>query len=140
METTVKVGDKEYAIIKTGRAHAAQVLELTRWLSKYGAKAMSGISSDDAEDNGGMVIIQKILDNLDTDAIIDLFQSLTGCPKEDAEVYFDVGILVDTAFALYEEQPGIRRLINRFFSPANSTQDSDESSTTSEQPTDGQTK
>jgi hypothetical protein len=132
----VEVGGKEYTVIKTGREQAEQVVQFTRWLSMYGPGLIEGLDANNLEGQSGMVMITSVLGNLTSDALIDLFQVLVGCSKKDAEKYFDVGILVDTALEVYENQPGIRRLLDRFFSTEDSPESTEEPSTSSEESTD----
>lgn len=77
----VVVGDSEYRVIKTGRAQAEQVLSLTRWLSKHGLKAIREMQGDKdtLEFGNGFEFLTNFLDHLSVDAVIDLFQTLTGC-------------------------------------------------------------
>lgn len=128
----VTVGGEKYAIIKTGRAQAEQVLLLTKWVSKHGLPALEGVSDDIDADNG-LLFITELVEHLTADALIDLFVVLVGCSEEDAEIYFDISILVDVAFEVYNRQPALRRIIERFFSaPSSEETEEDESSTTSE--------
>lgn len=136
----VLVGEKEYNVIKRGRAQADQVLKITRWLATYGVRA-----ADKANKNGGLQsdnwasLLAGLIEGLDADALIDLFTALIGCTKKEAEEYFDIATLVDAGIAIYEGQPSVRKLIDRFFSSSKSEEPSEELSTTSEQPTDGPT-
>lgn len=145
MSSMVVVGGVEYQVVKTGRAQAEQALGITRWIGKYGIPIIDRLRNDKDEvviDEGrGMDFLIQILENLTADALIDLFQALVGCSQAAAEVHFDVATLIEVALTVYNEQPSIRRLIERFFSEPSlpEVQSSDESSTTSEQPTDGQT-
>ena len=136
----LEVGGKNYQIIKTGREHAEQVVMLTRWLGMYGPTLLEGVQgSDDAVESTGIEMITTVLGNVTSDALIDLFQVMVGCNKKDAEKYFDIGILVDVSLEVYESQPGIRRLIDRFFSTDESTESTEDSSTKLEESTDTQT-
>jgi hypothetical protein len=114
----VEVGGKKYVVIKMGRAQAEQVLAISRWISAHGFKVMSvaGAQGQSIQADNAFEFLSKIIDLLTADALIDLFVALVGCPKEDAEIYFDIGILVDVILMVYEEQPAVRRLIDRFFS------------------------
>lgn len=129
---TVVVNEKEYQVIKTGRAQAEQVLGLTRWIYKHGAKAAKGMQGTNVADTTGIAFIGELIMSLDADALIDLFQVLVGCPKEDAELYFDVATLVEVVIEVYERQPSVKRLVERFFSNGNSTPTSGELPTKSE--------
>lgn len=136
-EGYIEVGGKQYEIVKTGRAHAEQVVLLTRWLGTYGPGLLEGVQGSEEDiSTSGVDMITSVLENVTSDALIDLFQVLVGCNKKDAEKYFDVGILVDVALDVYENQPGIQRLINRFFSTDESTESTEDSSTKLEENTD----
>lgn len=136
-EGYIEVGEKQYKIVKTGRAHAEQVVLLTKWLGAYGPSLLEGVQgSDEAVETTGIGMITTVLANVTSDALIDLFQVLVGCSKKDAEKYFDIGILVEVAMDVYENQPGIRRLIDRFFSTDESTESTEDSSTKLEESTD----
>lgn len=131
----VVVGDNEYPIIKTGRAQARQVLHLTRWIGKHGSRAFSTFRGDDDQQidtNNGITFLQRFVEALDEDGLVDLFQVLVGCTQEEAEVYFDIGTLIDVAITVYKGQPAVGRLIDRFFSNSNSNNTTESSPTTSE--------
>lgn len=130
----VELGGKKFRVIKTGRAQAEQVVGLTRWLSNHGAKAFAQIQSDGSfgDNMSGMEIFIKFLGVLDTDAVMDLFVVLIGCSKEDAEIHFDIAIMVDVAIEVYQRQTSLRRLLDRFFSQSNSESTLEEQSTKSE--------
>lgn len=134
----VELNGKRYAVIKTGRAQAEQVLLVTRWISRHGVQAMQAIQTDSLSASG-IEFLGKFVEALTPDALIDLFIALVGCPKEDAELYFDIAVLIDVAMQVYERQPAVRRLVERFFSTPNSASISDERSTTSEPLTGGPT-
>lgn len=132
----IDVGGKAYKIVKTGREHAEQVVLLTKWLGAYGPGLLEGLQSNEEDIGGGLEMITQILANVTSDALIDLFQVLVGCSAKDAEKYFDVGILVEVALDVYENQPGIRRLIDRFFSTDELIESTEDSSTKLEESTD----
>lgn len=133
-EVFVEFGGKKFDLVKTGRAQARQVYWITRWLSKYGVAALRNISESGTQLNTeqGLEFLGKLMENLNEDALIDLFVAATGCEKEEAEVYFDIAILVDAVIKIWDNQPSIRKLIERFFSSTKSTPPVEESSTTSE--------
>ncbi len=136
----VDVGGKAYKVVKTGREQAEQVVLLTRWLSAYGPQLLSGIQQDEQlPQASGLDFITGILGKVTSDALVDLFQVLVGCSKKDADKYFDIGILVDVALDVYENQPGIQRLIDRFFSTDELEESTEDSSMKSEEGTDTQT-
>lgn len=142
--STVVVGEKEYQIVKTGRAQAEQVLGITRWIAQHGVPVINGLRNEQDEivvdESSWLNIFIQILEKLTPDALLDLFQVLVGCSKEDTELYFDVATLIEVALTVYNEQPSVRRLVERFFSESSSPvlPGSAEFSMISEQPTDGQ--
>lgn len=135
----VEVCNKKYPIVKTGRAQAEQVVAFGKWFGKYGPEIVDGFQTEDNEGISAMALIERILDVLSTDALIDLFGVVIGCPKKVSEECFDIAILIDVAIETYDKQPSIKRLIERFFSTPDSEQPTEDSSTESEEPTDGQT-
>lgn len=137
--SSVTVAGKDYLVVKSGREQATQVLKLTRWLRNYGPALYNEITSDDEVGKPGLAFIGRIIDALNEDALIDLFGVVVGCPAEVSEQHFDIAVLIESAIAVYEQQPAIRKLIDRFFSDSPSNEGSEESSTQSEQPTDGET-
>lgn len=142
-DVTIKVGDSVYSVVKSGREQAKQVARLTKWLSKYGITAINSVKGKTVDGNDTAQTIEVMLElfgALSEDALLELFGLVTGCTQDEAEKYFDVADLIDAVVIVYEEQPSIRRLVERFFSVPASTKTSEESSTTSEPPTDGQTK
>lgn len=140
----IEVGNNKYPLVKKGRAQAEQVVSLTRWISKYGMEAFSQIQASAEEVQGkersGIEFILAAIGSLNADAILDLFVVVTGCTPAEAEEYFDVAQLIDAVTLVYQKQPAIRRVVERFFSPQQSEESTEESSMTSEQPMDGQTK
>ena len=134
----VEVGGKNYRVIKKGREQAQQVVMVSRWLGTYGPGLVAGLQGNDGsfEVESGFSFIGQILENLTSDALVDLFSVLLGCSKKVAEEHFDIGILVDVLVEVYDGQPGIRRVIDRFFSTPESEEPTEDSSTKSEQPTD----
>jgi hypothetical protein len=118
----VEVGGKQYPVVKTGRAQAEQVVQVTRWISRHGVKAVEGLQSESGEVSfdSYLSLFGMIIERLTADALIDLFVTLVGCTKAEAEEHFDVATLLDAAFIVYEEQPAVRRLLTRFFSQSSS--------------------
>lgn len=114
----VVVGDKEYELIKKGLAQAEQVTNLSKWLATYGLPIFEELSGGD-DDTTNTELFKAVLNNLSTDALIQLFVLVIGCSKRIAEQEFDIGILVDSILIIWEEQPGLRNLVNRFFSTQN---------------------
>lgn len=131
----VAVGEQKYPVIKVGRAQAEQVVRITRWLSRHGARAIKEMQTDpnvNVAGLGGVEVLGKFVETLDADALIDLFYALIGCSKEEAELYFDIATLIEVAVEVYERQTSVRRLIDRFFSSGSSKSTTEEPSTTSE--------
>jgi hypothetical protein len=114
----VEVGGSKYAVVKTGRAQAEQVLQLTRWIANHGIRAVKSIQAEGKkfDASNSMEFISSLLEAMTVDALIDLFIVMIGCSREDAEVYFDIGVLIDVLVEVYEKQPAVRRLVERFFS------------------------
>ena len=90
----ITVNEVEYELVKTGRAQAQQVAKFTGWLSRYGVKAAQSLQNTD-ESAGGIGVILGFVENLNDDALIELFEIVIGCSREVAEVYFDVADLLD---------------------------------------------
>lgn len=139
--TTVEVGGKTYQVVKTGRAHAEQVVLLTKWIKKHGVPAATALQQSGLTDKAtnNIEFLLGAIDVLTADALIDLFVVATGCSQEEAEIYFDVATLIDAVIAVYQHTPAIQRLLDRFFLVSGTEEKQEESSTTSEEPTDGQT-
>lgn len=138
----VTVGEKQYQVIKTGRAQASQVIALTKWINRHGVPSIKAIQEKGVLDNAGgnVDFLLGILDVLTEDAVVDLFTVAVGCSPEESEIYFDVATLIDAVAAIYQGQPAIQRLVDRFFSQSVSEVESQpESYTISEEVTDGQT-
>ena len=127
-ETVFEIGGQSYSVVKKGIAQATQVSLLGGWLAKYGTSAYRAVQGSDKNANG-LEIVGVIMEQLDADALIELFSLLFGCGIEVAREEFDIAILIDGCFSLYENSPAIKRVLNRFFSSSSST------STPTEQPT-----
>lgn len=117
--TTVEVGGVAYDVVKTGRAQARQVAQLTKWISKHGSKAARAMDVKEGETPNGIDIVMKFVEALDEDALVDLFTLIIGCPKEDTEVYFDISVLIDAVVMVYTRQPAVQKIADRFFSMSN---------------------
>lgn len=138
----VTLAEKDYVVVKKGREQAEQVIQLGRWISMYGIPAASKLVNDKGEIafSDGLDLVNKIIDVLTPDALIALFSVIIGCNKKVAEAEFDVGVLLDSLIYVYENQPSFKRVISRFFSEGSSEPTTgNDSSTTSEPITDGQT-
>jgi hypothetical protein len=141
MEATTYVQDdvliiegREYQLVTRGRQQARQVAGLTKWASRYGAGVYDELQSQGTSgEEGGIQFLLNIIGMLNDDALIDLFQALSGCTTEEAELYFDAATLIEAGIVVYEKHPTVRKLLDRFFSTSDSEQgEPDESSTTSE--------
>lgn len=130
----VEVGEKKYAVIKIGRAQAEQVLLVTKWIAKHGIPAFQKARTDgkDFTSENAIAFISDIVEYLTADALIDLFTAMVGCSKEESELYFDISILVEVVIEVYNRQPAVRRLLDRFFFTEDLVVELPESSTTSE--------
>lgn len=129
------VDGKEYELIKKGRAQADQVIDLGKWISAYGLPAASLLFDDQGNISfeNGFDLISKVINVLDSDALIGLFSVIVGCSKKVSEKAFDAADLIDYTIYVYENQPSLKRVISRFFSEDSSDQDMEsESSMTSE--------
>ena len=127
-ETVFVIGGQEYNVVKRGVAQAQQVSHMGGWLAKYGTQAYRAAQGTNTT-AGGLEVIGVVLECFDADALLELFSLLFGCGMDVAREEFDISVLIDGAFAIYENSPAIKRLLNRFFSSSSST------STPTEQPT-----
>ena len=141
MSAQVEVADKTFELVKTGREQAEQVVALGKWVNQYGLPALEGMMNEEGEVTfeGGLDLLQGIIGSLTADALIDLFVVILGCSKKFANENFDIAILIDAVFEVYDAQPSLGRVLSRFFSQTTSTENTEEPSTISEEPTDGQT-
>ncbi len=137
----IEVAGKTFELVKTGRGQAEQVVALGKWMNQYGLPALEGMMNEEGEVafEGGLDLLQEIIGVLTVDALIDLFVVILGCSKKFADENFDIAILIDAVIELYDAQPSLGKVLGRFFSQTTSIENSDESSTTSEEPTDGPT-
>ena len=141
MSTTIEVADRTFELVKSGREQAEQVVSLGKWMNQYGLPALEGMMNEEGEIvfAGGLDLLQEIIGGLTADALIDLYIVVLGCSKKFANEHFDIATLIDAIVEVYEAQPSLGRVLSRFFSQTTSIEDSDESSTTSEDTTDGPT-
>ena len=133
--STVVIGEREFELIKTGRAQAVQVYRLGVWLKNYGSSVVAVFDRRGEEVQGtaqGLAFIGEILSTLTPDAMLDLFEVILGCDKDFSEENFDIAVLIDSGITIYNEDTSIRRLIDRFFFPASSISEPEDGSTTSE--------
>ena len=127
-ETVFVIGGQEYNVVKKGVAQATQVSHLGGWLAKYGTQAYRAVQNTETT-AGGLEVVGVIVGNFDTDALLELFSLLFGCGMDVAREEFDIAILIDGVFAIYENSPAIKRVLNRFFSSKDSTSTPTEQST-----------
>lgn len=141
MSTQIEVAGKTFELVKTGREQAEQVVSLGKWMNQYGLPALEGMMNEDGEVvfEGGLDLLQEVIESLTADALIDLFVVILGCTKKFADENFDIAVLIDAVIEVYEAQPSIGKVLSRFFSQTTSAENSDEPSTTSEESTDGPT-
>lgn len=118
--TTFEIGGQSYGVLKKGIAQARQVSALGIWLGRYGVSAYRAVQ-ETSDDAGGIEILGAILQHLDENALLELFDIVFGCGLEVARDEFDIAILIDGAVAIYENSPAIKRVISRFFSVSSST-------------------
>lgn len=136
----VTIVGKKYNLVKRGKEQAVQVVELGRWINKYGIPAALGMADDKGniafED--GMQLLSKVIEAVSPEALLSLFTTIVGCSDSVTDKYFDVGVLVDALVYVYENQPVVSKVIKRFFSGGSSVDSTEsESSTISAQPTVG---
>lgn len=119
---SVIVDNVHYPLIKSGRAQAKQVVYFTKWISKYGIPALEAVRSEGGEvsKDSGLEFLSRLVEYLNDDALIDLFVAVVGCTPEVAEVHFSIDVLIDSLMAVYDGQPALRRIIDRFFSQPSS--------------------
>jgi hypothetical protein len=110
---------KEYNLIKVGRPQAQQVIDLARWLSKYGSRIFNEVQSDT-----GQIKVSELVTKfgaiLDVDALIEGFIMVTGCTEEEANLEFDIGVFVEAVLEIIENNQSFRKVIERFFSESES--------------------
>lgn len=138
----VVVAGEEFNVIKTGRDQASQVLAIAKWIKDHGADSLGSMANEEGEikTEGGASFISNLVEGLTVDALIELYVIVLGCSKKFANEHFDIAVLIESLVLIYEEQPSFRRLFERFFSTSTLESDTEESSTKSEENTDGQTK
>lgn len=139
--SSITVDGSTFELVKSGREQAEQVVSLGKWMNQYGLPALEGMMNEEGEVefSGGLDLLQEIIGSLTADALIDLYIVVLGCSKKFANENFDIATLVDAVVEVYEAQPSIGKVLSRFFSQTTSVESSDESSTTSEEVTDGPT-
>ena len=141
MSAQVEVAGRTFELVKTGRGQAEQVVALGKWVNQYGLPALEGMMNEEGEVTfeGGLDLLQGIIGSLTADALLDLFVVILGCSKKFANENFDIALLIDSVFEVYDAQPSLGKVLSRFFSQTTSTENSEETSTISEEPTDGPT-
>ena len=131
MTTIFTIGAQEFNVVKQGYAQAQQVAAVGNWLSIYGSTAARRLFVDgtDLANKDGFDIAAGVLSAIDADALVELFSLVFGCPLEAAKESFEIELLLDGVTAVYENQPAVKRLLNRFFLPKGSSASMGESST-----------
>jgi len=127
--TTVKVGGKEYELIKTGFAQAQQVSALAGWFGQHGQPLFAGLGKAQEKDAGTAETLLAALGSVSPEALVGLFDVVVGCGPKDAREHFDLEILIDGIMGFFEN-PAIRRVIERFFSSNEQSDQTENSSTT----------
>lgn len=138
----IEINGKKFELIKKGYAQALQLHQMGVWLSRYGNELLDVFSERPAEEMNsiqGLSFIGRLIGGISPEAMVELFAILLGCSKEFAEEEFDILVLVEAAITVYKEHPTFRRLIDRFFFTTALAGGLEDSSTKSEEPTDGQT-
>lgn len=136
----LEIGKKKYDPIKKGRDQAEQSLEFSRWLLAYGTPIAEEVQKNQNTDGISIIlIIRKAVEKLSVDSLIELFSLIYGCSTKEAEDYFDIGLLVEGVITVWDNQPGLRRVVNRFLSSLGYNATSEENSIQLEVPMDGQT-
>lgn len=137
----IVVGNSEYPLVKKGRAQAEQVEELLGWLGKHGGKLFDGLTNEDGEvelSTSIVTLIEDVANVITADALLELYEVVTGCTEEEAEEYFDIAQLIDVTVEVVEQQDSFKKVVDRFFSKRSSTPATEEPFTKSEEPMDGQ--
>jgi hypothetical protein len=118
----VEVGGEKFYPAKKGREQADQVVVASQWLGRYGPKILAEVADDKGQIQITDVwqLVDSISKAVSSDALVDLFVVVFGCTKAFANKNFDVGALVEGVIILWDESPGIQRLVKRFFSTEDS--------------------
>jgi hypothetical protein len=126
--TTFEIGGQTYNVVKKGVAQARQVSALGSWLAQYGVEAYRAVQ-DTSDGASGLEVLGAILEHLDENSLLQLFDILFGCGMDVCRDEFDVALLIDGAVAIYENSPAMKRLMSRFFSVSSSSSTPTEQST-----------
>ncbi len=128
MENVIVIADTKFDLIKTGRDQAEQVIAIGKWLAQYGLPALQLLAGEDGtvQVDNGFELIGALIEHLTTDALIDLYCLVIGCPATFANKHFSIDVLIDALELLYGSQPAFQKIISRFFSPTSSTTDTEE--------------
>jgi len=136
MQSTVfEIGGEKFDVVKKGFDQAQQVIEVARWLNKYGAQAAKVIQGQAESPEGneeasqsGYAVIGRVIETIPPEALVELFALIFGCPVSFAMENFDISLLVDGMITVYDNQPAIKRITERFFSSNTSSGTTQESS------------
>jgi hypothetical protein len=119
IKTTVVVAGKEYELVKKGLEQAQQVIDFGSWVSEYGLGPLQDMSEIEGNVSNEQML-SKLFSSLTPDALIELFSVIIGCPKTVSKKEFDIGTLIDGILIVWDNQPGIRSVVQRFFSTQSS--------------------
>jgi hypothetical protein len=129
-EHIVEVGGKEYELVKRGYDQAAQVIQVGKWLTEYGMPVISTLDVEEEGERSYLDMFAKLFENLEPEALLSLFSVVIGCTQKVSKEYFDIGILIESITILWDNQPGIRSVVQRFFSSQSSEKEEEEESST----------
>jgi hypothetical protein len=130
-EHIIEVGGKKYDLVKKGYDQAAQVIQVGKWLTEYGMPVLGTLDIDSEQANSSYLeLFAKLFESLEPDALLSLFSVVIGCSMSTAKKEFDIGILIEAITTLWDNQPGIRSVVQRFFSEQSSSKEAEEESST----------
>lgn len=115
--SVINIGNKDYQLIKRGKEQADQVILFTQWLTQYALPIFEKFSNPEGSTDLSYIdLLSLLLDKLSSEALVSLFSVLVGCSYKVAEKEFDIGILIEAATVVWDNQPGLQRVVKRFFS------------------------
>jgi hypothetical protein len=125
----LRLGEKDYYLITRGIKQARQITELTNWLANFGVPVYEGMADKDGNipQMSTAMFLLKAFQYLDEESLIGLYVLFVGCPKKTAEEHFDFGDLIEVIEFVWDNQPGIKRIVNRFFSTSQPSEVTEES-------------
>lgn len=128
-KAVVVVDGKEYHLIKTGFAQAQQVSALAGWFGQHGKPLFGALSGAQENGTGNVELVLSALGSVSPEALVGLFDVVVGCGPKVAREHFDLDILIDGVIGFFDN-PAIRRVIERFFSSNEPSDQTENSSTT----------